>query len=133
MDSSGTGASLFHSSWTELCRRAPRTYPARMPVYVAADELESCTDMRDVCGPNSTVQCNEDSMVSAGVNRRNSRLALLYLLADVYHLADSDFFVGTFSSHVARLVYELMQDGTRLRLPATCRAASLDDKWYYAG
>lgn len=119
-----------------FCRRAPRTKnPARIPVYVAADDLASCTDMRNVCSPmtNYTVQCNEDSMLLADVEQRNSRLSLLYLLADVFHLADSDFFVGTFSSHVARLVYELMQDGTRLRLSATLRAASLDDKWYYAG
>lgn len=103
-----------------------------LAVYAAADEVASCVELRQHF-PSSQVMCNDVGVEMAGLDTRMSRLSLLYLLADIFHLAESDFFVATFSSHVARLVYELMQDCTRLESPASARATSLDDKWYYSG
>lgn len=77
--------------------------------------------------------CNKDSAESASLESRNSRLSLMYLLTDIFSLAESDIFVATFSSHVARLVHELMHDCTRLDSSPTNRSSSLDDKWYYSG
>ena len=58
---------------------------------------------------------------------RYSRDGLDALMVELYSMSCSQYFVGTFSSQVSRMVYELYH--TKY-LDAYDRAFSLDDPWY---
>ena len=53
----------------------------------------------------------------------------LNLLVDVYTLSEAEFFVGTFTSNVARFAYELMQS-YKHKIDNSIRVKSLDNHFY---
>lgn len=76
--------------------------------------------------------CNTESCKVAN-EHRFSRLSMLGLLADIFLLTESEVFVGTFSSQVSRVVYELAQTVWRPAVDRIKFVASLDDGWYFSG
>lgn len=100
-------------------------------VYLATDDSAECLSLATMPA-YANITCHLNGSFTAGVTERYSRLSLLNLLTDVFLLAECEVLVGTFSSQVSRLAYELAQT---IRRPIDSRAASvsLDDGWYYSG
>ncbi|XP_078492080.1 alpha-(1,6)-fucosyltransferase-like, partial [Ciona intestinalis] len=62
--------------------------------------------------------------------KRREKQTVKYLLHDVYLLRDCDYFVGTFTSNIGQMVYELRQ---ALDRDTTFEAVSLDNTYLYIG
>lgn len=98
-------------------------------VYVASDDPEVLDKVRETYEDYEFLGDVEISK-SAGMSRRYSRTSLIGVVSDILLLAKCDYLVGTFSSQVSRLAYEIMQS---LHTDATTYAHSLDDFFYYGG
>ena len=93
----------------------PRYSPVRPPAseapcpdsketyYVVTDDAAECANMKRSM-PAVEILCNQEASNSGSVEHRLSRLSLLRLLADMYNLAECDYFVGTFSSQVSQAI-----------------------------
>jgi hypothetical protein len=60
------------------------------------------------------------------MHHRYSSNEFLRILIDVWLLSDCDLFIGTFSSHVSRLVFEFIQ----FKNKKNQKVISLDSEWY---
>jgi hypothetical protein len=102
----------FHSAYG-------RKYNRR--VYVATDEPSIWNEL--------TKYPQYDMLHGEGATAmRYSKDGLETLLVELFTLCGTGYFVGTFSSQVSRLVYEIYH--TRFPMEAHARAWSLDDPWY---
>ena len=62
-------------------------------------------------------------------NARYSETSLLDFLTDLHVLVNADYFVGTLSSNVGRLAYEMRH---QLFADAADRTRSVDSIWFYS-
>jgi hypothetical protein len=60
------------------------------------------------------------------MHHRYSSNEFLRILIDIWLLSDCDLFIGTFSSHVSRLVFEFIQ----FKNKKNQKVVSLDSEWY---
>nr|XP_018667645.1 alpha-(1,6)-fucosyltransferase-like isoform X1 [Ciona intestinalis] len=77
-------------------------------VYVATDDLNYMQMLQNVY-PEFTFITNQQSTRHADTSLRLSRDGLKGIVTDVHLLVECDHFVGTFSSNIGRLVYEMKQ------------------------
>eukprot|EP01105_Mastigella_eilhardi_P005396 TRINITY_DN17125_c0_g1_i1.p1 TRINITY_DN17125_c0_g1~~TRINITY_DN17125_c0_g1_i1.p1 ORF type:complete len:446 (+),score=124.82 TRINITY_DN17125_c0_g1_i1:36-1340(+) len=101
----------FHSAYGRSYQRS---------VYVATDEPEVWAELARY--PQYKTRHGDGASLP-----RYSQAGLESLLVELFTMATADYFVGTFSSQLSRMVYELLH--TRY-LDAYNRAFSLDDPWY---
>lgn len=73
---------------------------------------------------------NKKSSKFGAPESRYSLESVENLIQDIYILAKCDYFVGTFSSHISRIVFELMNS---FRIDAYSRAKTLDSIYFFAG
>lgn len=119
----------LHAIMTTKLGRLPSAYV----LYVLSDEPKVIDELHTLVAKNPSlpkiaIRTNEDSLESGSTTRRNSFDSLKLLLNDLAIARQAQFFVGTFSSQVSRLVYEMRQ------IPFTDPfefVGSLDDGWYY--
>jgi hypothetical protein len=104
-------------------------------IYIATDEPAVLKEALDGYPQYKWLYYTSPDGVQSGASvdknlqqDRSSMRGTMALFADWYFLSNVDFLVGTSSSQVTRLAYELMQ--TRL-YDATSRFVSLDDPWYF--
>ena len=98
-------------------------------VYVATDEPKVLAECRRKF-PEYTFLGDVSISKSASVSNRYNANSLRGIIVDIYMLSLADYIVGTFSSQVSRIAYEIMQT----RFPdAADRFKSLDDIWYFGG
>lgn len=104
-------------------------YVKHKNVYLATDDPKVVQGAIDTY-PDYTFYNNLAGAKVASVSSRYTDASLEGLLQDVFVLARADFLVGTFSSQISRLAYELAQmwqvDGIR-------KAHSIDSGWYFGG
>jgi hypothetical protein len=62
------------------------------------------------------------------VQERTKMESMMYLLADIYILSMVDYFVGTYSSNISRIVFEIMSS---IRSDSMDICISLDHPWYF--
>ena len=114
-----------------------RDFPAAGPslphsLYVLSDDSGIASEIDAYYAssphPRPHVAYSRDSIASGAVNTRSSGSSLRLLLQDLIIAQQSDYFVGTFSSQISRVVYELMQV---THVDPYDQVASLDDGWYY--
>jgi len=99
-------------------------------VFLATDEPEVIKECKTKYGDRYVFIVSVVGGRTSGVGSRHGRLATVALLSDIFHLSECDFVVGTSSSQVTRMSYELMQthslDGHNWK-----RFVTLDDPWYF--
>lgn len=98
-------------------------------VYLATDDLEVVKEVKTKY-PNYVFKCNEKSSEKGNVKQRYSPESIEDLIKDIHVLSKCEFFIGTFSSQIGRLVYELMQTNWE---DASWRFRSLDSVYFYGG
>lgn len=76
-------------------------------IYLATDDLSILNETQYF--PNYKFYYNQESIQSAKLKNRYSNSSIENLIKDINQLSKCDFFVGTFSSQLGRLIYELMQ------------------------
>ena len=107
-------------------------FPSEYALYVLSDEPRVISEVEDYfagfAGVKPKIYYDQSSIKSGSTSTRSSGESLTLLLQDLIVASHSDYFVGTFSSQVSRLVYELMQS---VQLDPFDRVKSLDDGWYY--
>ncbi|GAQ88661.1 alpha 1,6-fucosyltransferase [Klebsormidium nitens] len=101
-------------------------------IYVATDEPAVLRDITDNFPHLKLVGNNTVNALAADVGQRNSFEGLLGIYDDVIHLSRADYLVGTLSSQVTRLAYEIMQHRNDI-VDASFTYQSLDSVWYYGG
>ena len=76
-------------------------------VYLATDDMAVLNETSRY----STYEFiyNYKSVSTSNLKERYSRDSFEHLITDVYLMAKCQFFVGTFSSQLGRMIYELMQ------------------------
>jgi hypothetical protein len=108
---------------------------ARLLVYLATDDAAVLAQAR-AAHPGVDFVADEAAASSAALAARNSRASLAGIVDDVERLAGGAWLVGTFSSQVSRLAYELAQVRAFPASPGidpAFRATSVDSGWYYGG
>jgi hypothetical protein len=98
-------------------------------VYLATDDPSVVQGAKDTY-PEYEFYNNLAGAQVAAVSSRYTDASLEGLLQDVFVLAHADYLVGTFSSQVSRLGYELAQT---LQVDGIHKAHSIDSGWYYGG
>ena len=139
-DKVGTEASLhrfseYHAEYAKMMRRdSPNgQLPAKYTLYLLSDEPRVAQEAREffqqeMGGPIPEIRYNPASLASGSPTDRYEFRALQLLLEDLWVAQHADYFVGTFSSQISRIVYELMQI---THVDPTEVVKSLDDGWYY--
>jgi len=104
-------------------------------VYLASDEPNVITEAERTWTDYKWLYHKQEGAISGAVaanqnfqNDRSSMTGTLSLLSDWYFLQRVDYLVGTSSSQVTRMAYELMQ---RFHQDASKLFVSLDDPWYF--
>jgi hypothetical protein len=101
-------------------------------VYLATEEPAVLHEVKQGY-PHIRLVGNDDvAALEAKVKDRNSFGSLLGIYDDVIHLSRAHFLVGTLSSQVSRLAYEIMQHRTSV-VDASFNYHSLDSVWYLGG
>jgi len=98
-------------------------------VYLATDDPSVVQGAKDTY-PEYEFYNNLAGAEVAAVSSRYTDASLEGLLQDVFVLAHADYLVGTFSSQVSRLGYELAQT---LQVDGIHKAHSIDSGWYFGG
>ncbi|XP_039260479.2 alpha-(1,6)-fucosyltransferase-like [Styela clava] len=98
-------------------------------VYVASDDTNVLEEARRLY-PDFKFLGDTEISKNAGTSLRYSKTGLVGVLTDIILLSKCDYIVGTFSSQVSRVAYELMQT---LHPDAASYAHSLDDVFYFGG
>jgi hypothetical protein len=98
-------------------------------VYLATDDPRVVQGAKDTY-PDYTFYNNLAGAEVAKVSSRYTDASLEGLLQDVFVLARADFLVGTFSSQISRLAYELAQTW---QVDGIHKAHSIDSGWYFGG
>lgn len=98
-------------------------------VYVASDDTNVLDEARRLY-PDFKFLGDTEISKNAGTSMRYSKTGLVGVLTDIILLSKCDYLVGTFSSQVSRVAYELMQT---LHPDASAHAHSLDDVFYFGG
>lgn len=98
-------------------------------VYLATDDPSVVQGAKDTY-PEYEFYNNIAGAEVAAVSSRYTDASLEGLLQDVFVLAHADYLVGTFSSQVSRLGYELAQT---LQVDGISKAHSIDSGWYFGG
>lgn len=101
-------------------------------IYVATDEPAVLREVINNFPHLKLVGNNNVTALEAKVGLRNSFDGLLGIYDDVIHLSRADYLVGTLSSQVTRLAYEIMQHRNDM-VDASFTYQSLDSVWYYGG
>lgn len=97
-------------------------------VYVATDDSNEIKELSNQYPSYKFIHQTFQNHTIEGNNRYSSS-EFQRLIVDISLLSECDLFVGTFSSQVSRVVYELMQLKFK-DLPKINRAISVDDTWY---
>jgi len=104
-------------------------------VYLASDEPRVITEAEENYKDYKFLYHKQKNAISGAVNGnsnlqsdRSSMAGTMALLSDWYFLQQVDFLVGTSSSQVTRMAYELMQP---FHANASALFVSLDDPWYF--
>lgn len=95
-------------------------------VYLSTDEPNVIKEAKKLY-PNYKIIVNEDAAVVANYTTRYSDKSLSGLLLDIHLLSKSDFLICTFSSHICRMSFELMQIS---HPDYSHRYLSLETKWH---
>lgn len=98
-------------------------------VYIASDDDTVLPEAKQRY-PSYKFLGDADISRSAAVSVRYTKISLTGVLNDISILSKCDFLVGTFSSQVSRVAYEIMQT---LHADAAAYAQSLDDIFYFGG
>ena len=116
----------------------PPTPPSprgRLLVYLATDDARVLSQAA-AAYPGVDFAADDAAASSAALKARHSRASLAGIADDVERLAGGAWLVGTFSSQVSRLAYELAQVRGFPGAPGvdpSFRASSVDSGWYYGG
>ena len=100
----------FFASRKNVRKNVPKTH--RPSVFIATDEPAAVKEAREMFGEKyNIVNLGEASKV--GKKRQGSATNVndegtMWTLADILILANSDFLIGTFSSQISRLAFEIM-------------------------
>lgn len=97
-------------------------------IYLATDDPKVITEARKKY-PHYKILGDSAISKTATPSIRYSKTSLQGIILDIHMLSMSDFLVCTFSSHVCRLAYEIMQNYFS---DASARFRSLDDIYYWA-
>ena len=109
---------------------ANQTLPAgaKRRVYIATDEPQVIQEAHEKY-PQYTILYDPNSAATAQTQKtRYGHDSMLALFADLQFLAETDYFVGTFSSQISRIIYEYYSYYVG---DATFRVRSMDSVWYY--
>ncbi|KAF6264821.1 hypothetical protein COO60DRAFT_22761 [Scenedesmus sp. NREL 46B-D3] len=102
-------------------------------VYLASDEPQVAAEMRAKYR-HVHVITNDRGLQTSSVTARYTNEGFLGIYDDVMYLASCDFIVGTFSSQVSRMAYEVsMVNNTLGAADRTFAYHSVDSMWYYGG
>ena len=101
-------------------------------VYVATDEPQILQQVKEGYPHIRLVGDSDVAKVAADQAGRNSFSSLQGTYDDVMHLSSADLIVGTFSSGISRLAYEIMQHKNSV-IDASFDYQSLDSVWYFSG
>jgi len=104
-------------------------YVKHKNVYLATDDPSVVQGAKDTY-PEYEFYNNLAGAEVAAVSSRYTDASLEGLLQDVFALAHADYLVGTFSSQVSRLGYELAQT---LQVDGIYKAHFIDSGWYFGG
>uniref|UniRef100_A0A0N5BD57 Alpha-(1,6)-fucosyltransferase n=1 Tax=Strongyloides papillosus TaxID=174720 RepID=A0A0N5BD57_STREA len=99
-------------------------------VFIATDDSTVISDLRKKY-PNYTFYGDETIASNAGVGKRYEDDSLHGVIKDIRFLSKCSFIIGTFSSQVSRMAYELMQ--VESQDDAGYNYASIDDVYYFGG
>jgi len=114
--------------WFGNCTKTTGKKLDEQPVYIATDEPAVLSELR-ANYKNFHFIMNEDAAHGAQKgSTRYSYSSMQGLMADIHFLSQCDYFVGTFSSQISRIIYELF---SYYRGDATFLVRSLDSVWYY--
>ena len=96
-------------------------------VFVATDDPKE-VDILKIQYPNIKFLTNPNLKQNSNDwrNYRYTSEELLNVIVEIYLLSECDLFVGTFSSHISRLVYELIEG----RNEQNQFTISMDSEWY---
>uniref|UniRef100_H2XQC4 GT23 domain-containing protein n=1 Tax=Ciona intestinalis TaxID=7719 RepID=H2XQC4_CIOIN len=97
-------------------------------IYLATDEVNVTLEANERYPEYQFISGLPNASFHAA--KRREEETVKYLLHDVYLLRDCDYFVGTFSSNIGQMVYELRQ---ALDRDTTFEAVSLDNTYLYIG
>jgi len=117
----------WHQYRIELGLNEVATAPPR--IYLATDEPNVIAEARATYPQYTFLTTKHDGRAS-GEGERKGIVHTENVLSDVFHLALCNFFVGTASSQVSRLVYERQQT-YGLHHHNWKTFASLDSPWYF--
>lgn len=100
-------------------------------VYLASDEREAFAEAFEKYPSYRFINDDRNSQ-TAPLGTRYSPESARGVILDIYFLSQCDYIVCTFSSHLCRLVYELMQTSPRYG-DGSWRFKSLDDVYFFEG
>ncbi|XP_056679666.1 alpha-(1,6)-fucosyltransferase-like [Monodelphis domestica] len=106
-----------------------RIHVDKKRVYLATDD-PSLLKQAKAKYPNYEFISNNSISWLAGLGNRYTFNSLQGVILDIHFLSQADFLVCTFSSHVCRAAYEIMQT---LHPDASAYFHSLDDIYYFGG
>lgn len=102
-----------------------------LAVYLATDDA-SLASQAPLLYPHIRWVTNPAGATDAAMNRRNSFASLLGVVDDLHFLSHADVVVGSFTSQVSRLAYELLQH-EHAAADASLHYHSVDSQWYFGG
>jgi hypothetical protein len=96
-------------------------------IFVATDDITIIQSLEmEYKEFKFTTNADRTKDPSQWMHHRYSSVEFLRVLLDVLLLSDCDLFIGTFSSHVSRLVFEFIQFNNKKNQ----KSISLDSEWY---
>lgn len=102
-----------------------------LTIYLATDDA-ALADQAPQLYHNIRWVTNAEGASGAALHRRNSLASLRGVVDDLYFLSRADAVVGSFSSQVSRLSYELLQH-EHASADASLHYHSVDSQWYFGG
>ena len=134
------GSEAAHHAFAQYMAKAEtlliRDYgaiPSVYALYLMSDDVSVIREAEDYFTsrpqfPRPHLLYSKESIATGLPSHRNKLDSLKFLQKDIWTAAHADYLVGTFSSQISRLVYELMQT---IRRDPFDDVQSLDDGWYY--
>jgi hypothetical protein len=98
-------------------------------VYVSTDDSKAIDELRSSNPDYKFISQPGISAAPLTIERRYSSSELMRLIIDIHLLVECDMFVGTFSSQISRIVYEMMQV-KHVDLPKEKLVISMDGGWF---
>eukprot|EP01080_Neovahlkampfia_damariscottae_P009188 gene9188-1275_t len=123
-----TGESKFLplSQYMKKIENYFKNYSKEKIVFVATDDSTEVEILKSSYSRIKFISNLNSKHPNDWIHFRYTSNELLRVLIDVYLLSECDLFVGTFSSHISRLVFELIQS----RNERNQKVISIDSEWY---